>query len=286
VEALHRRNPRLIVTSTTAFGQSGPYAGYRWTDITAFAAGGQMSMTGDPDREPLMSAGHQAAYQGGIHAFGATLAGLYAVGVLEVGQHIDISAMECMAATLELYLSDYAYRGTDILSKRKGNASAATLGIFACADGYVGLHIMARNFASFTRVMGEEWMADDERFRDARARLLHNDELLAQVYAWAAGATREEIYRRAAEERCPMAPVLSIPEVLAHPHLEERESFRELDDPRAGKLTYPGPPFRPAEGAWQLRPAPRLGEHNAEIYGELLELGRRDLVRLRAAGVI
>ena len=102
VEALHRRNPRLIVTSATAFGQTGPYSGYRCTDLTAFAAGGQMALAGDPEREPLMNAGHQAAYQAGIHAFGATLTGLYAVGVLEVGQHIDCSAMECMAATLEL----------------------------------------------------------------------------------------------------------------------------------------------------------------------------------------
>ena len=286
VAALHRRNPRLIVTSATAFGQSGPYAGYRWTDLTAFAAGGQMALSGDPEREPLMNAGHQAAYQAGIHAFGATLAGLYAVGVLEVGQHIDISAMECMAATLELYLADYAYRGTDVLSKRRGNVLSATLGLFPCADGYVGVHVMARNFPSFTRVLGAEWMLEDERFRGARARLRHDDELSAHVYAWAAGLTRQEIYRRAGEERCTLAPVLSIPEVLAQPHLRARESFRSLADPRAGDLSYPGPPFRAGEDGWELRPAPRLGEHNASVYGELLGLERRDLVRLRAAGVV
>ncbi len=83
-----------------------------------------------------------------------------------------------------------------------------------------------------------------------------------------------------------MAPVFTIPEVLAQPHLRARASFRTLEDPRAGELTYPGPPFRPGEGEWALRPAPRLGEHNAEVFGELLGLGRRDLVRLRAAGVI
>ena len=286
VDALHQRNPRLIVTSATAFGQSGPYSAYRSTDLTSFAAGGQMAVAGDPDREPLMAAGHQAAYQGGLHAFGATLAGLYSVGVIEVGQQIDISAMECMVATLELYLPDYVYRKTDILSQRRGNVASATLGIFPCADGYVGVHVMARNFPSFARVMGAEWMLEDERFRDARARLRSNDELLAEVYAWAAGATREEIYRRAGEERCTLAPVLTISEVLAEPHLRARKSFQELDDPQAGRLTYPGPPFRPGEGRWELRPAPRLGQHNTSVYEELLGLGRRDLPRLRAAGVI
>jgi crotonobetainyl-CoA:carnitine CoA-transferase CaiB-like acyl-CoA transferase len=286
VEALHRRNPRLLVTSVTAFGQSGPYAGYRWTELTAFAAGGQLSITGDPDREPVTIAGHQASYQAGLHAFGATLAGLFSVGVIEVGQHIDIAAMECMAATLELFLPDYAYLGRDILTKRRGNILAATLGVFPCADGHVGVHIMPRNFPSFARVMGDESMLEDERFATNRARLRHNDELLAQVYAWAAGLTREEIYRRSGEERSSLSPVLTVPEVLAQPHLRERESLRELDNPRAGPLTYPGPPFRPGEGEWELRPAPRLGEHNAEVYGELLRLSRRDLVRLRAAGVI
>ncbi|MCH8815398.1 MAG: CoA transferase [Chloroflexi bacterium] len=89
-KALQQRNPRLMITSATAFGRSGAYAAYRETELTAFAAGGQMSMTGDGEREPLITAGYPAAFQGGLHAFGATLAGLYAVGVLEVGQHIDI----------------------------------------------------------------------------------------------------------------------------------------------------------------------------------------------------
>lgn len=288
VEALHQRNPRLMVTSVSAFGRSGPYAGYRTEEITSFAAGGQLSVSGDADRGPLMQAGHQASFQAGLHAFGATLAGLYSVGIIEVGQHIDIAAMECMAATLELYLSDYAYRKSDALQRRRGNVFAATLGVFPCADGYVGIHVMARNFAAFAKLMDAEWMLEDERFRDARARQVHNDELLAHVYGWAAGHTREEIYRRSAELGLPMGVVLSVPEVLKQPHLLARESFRVLDDPprRVEGLRYPGPPFRSAEGEWRLRPAPRLGEHNAQVYGELLGLTPRHLVRLRAAGVV
>ncbi len=286
VEAIHRRNPRLLVTSVTAFGQSGPYADRRWSDLTAYASGGQMSLMGDAGRQPLMPAGYQASYQAGLHAFGATLAGLYSVGVIEAGQQIDIAAMECMAATLELYLPDFVYRQSDVLTKRRGNLTSATIGIVPCADGYLGLHTMPRNFPAFARLMDAEWMLEDERFRDARSRLIHNDEFLAVVYGWAAGVTREEAYRRSAEVRCPLAAVFSIPEVLQQPHLRERASFRDLDDPRAGRLTYPGPPFRPAEGGWELRPAPRLGEHNASAYGELLGLAPGDLVRLRATGVV
>jgi CoA:oxalate CoA-transferase len=286
VEALHQRHPRLIITSVTAFGQTGPYAGHRWSELTAFAAGGQMSLCGNPDREPLMPAGHQGSYQAGIHAFGATLAGLLSVGVIEVGQHIDIAAMECLASTLELYLPDYTYIGREALTKRRGNILSPTLGVFPCADGYVGVHVMSRNFPSFARVMGTEWMLEEERFRSERDRLIHADEILANVYAWAAERTRAEIYQRAGEERSTIAPILTIPEVLEQTHLRERQAFRELDDPRAGTLTYTGPPFRPSEGEWELRPAPRLGEHNVAVYGELLDLSAQDIVLLRQAGVI
>jgi CoA:oxalate CoA-transferase len=285
-EALHQRNPRLIVTSVTAFGQRGPYASHHWRELTAFAAGGQMSLCGNPDREPLIPAGHQGSYQAGIHAFGATLAGLLSVGVTEIGQHIDIAEMECLASTLELYLPDYTYIGRDILTKRRGNILSPTLGIFPCADGYVGVHVMSRNFPSFGRVMGHDWMVDDERLRTERGRLINNDEILAHIYAWAAEHTREEIYRRAGEERSTIAPVLTIPEVMQQPQLLAREAFRTLDDPRAGAITYTGPPFRPSEGDWELRPAPRLGEHNASVYSELLDLTPQEIVALRQAGVI
>jgi crotonobetainyl-CoA:carnitine CoA-transferase CaiB-like acyl-CoA transferase len=206
--------------------------------------------------------------------------------VIEIGQHIEIAEMEALASTLELYLPDYTYIGRDILTKRRGNILSPTLGIFPCADGYVGVHVMSRNFPSFARVMGTEWMLEDERFRGERDRLIHSDEIMATIYAWTAERTREQIYQRAGEERSTIAPVLTIPEVLEQPHLRERDAFRKLDDPRAGTLTYTGPPFRPGEGEWQLRPAPRLGEHNSDVYGEMLELSAQEIVLLRQSGVI
>jgi crotonobetainyl-CoA:carnitine CoA-transferase CaiB-like acyl-CoA transferase len=286
VDMMEHRNPRILTTSVTAFGGDGPYAAYRASELTAFAAGGQHSITGDPDREPVAIAGHQASYQAGLHAFGATLAGLFSVGIIEVGQHMDISAMECMASTIELYLPDYAYFKREILTKRRGNIVSAIIGVFPCADGHVGVHVMPRNFPSLARTMDDESMLTDERFATNRARLANNDELLARIYAWTAAHTRAELYQRSGEERSGIAPVFTIPEVLEQPHLRERGAIRELDDPRGVTLTYPGPPFRSAEGEWELRPAPRLGEHNAAVYEELLELSGADLARLRAAGVV
>lgn len=285
-EEFWRANPRLLITSVSAFGRSGPWAGWRATNLTAFAAGGQMSVTGDPDREPLVNAGHQAEYQAGLSAFAATLAGLWGVAVMEIGQHVDVGAMQGMAAALEAYLPDCAYLKRDALTKRRGNLVSAVLGVYPCADGYIGVHAMPRNFPALAQAIDMPWLAEDERFRDSRARLVHNDELAAHIYAWAAECTRSEVYRRAGECRAPVAPVNTIADVLASPHLRARGYFREVDHPAAGCLTYPGAPFRMGATPLVGGRAPLLGEHNEEVYGELLGLTRRDLVRLRSAGVI
>jgi crotonobetainyl-CoA:carnitine CoA-transferase CaiB-like acyl-CoA transferase len=289
---LARVNPRLIMVSVKPFGD-GRYGRWAAANLTSFAAGGQMYLTGDPDREPLLTGGSQAEYQAGMNAFAATLAALLGLAVMEVGQHVEVSAMECQACTLEIYLPDYAYRRSKALSGRRGNTNSAMIGLYPCQDGYLGVHAMARQFAALAQAMGREDLATDERFHDVRSRLLHNDELEAELYAWAATQTREEAYRRAGELRAPIAPALNLEEVLTSPQMRARRYFREVDHPAAGRCVYPGPPFRvtsgsPADDGWGWRAgrAPLLGEHNEEVFGELLGLERRDLVRLRAAGVI
>jgi len=274
------------------FGE-GPYGRWKATNLTSFASGGQMYLTGDPDREPLLTGGYQAEYQAGLNAFGATLAALLGLAVMEVGQHIEVSAMECQACVLEIYLPDYAYRRSAALSKRRGNVNSAVIGLYPCQDGYLGIHAMPRQFAALARAMGREDLLTDERFRDARSRLIHNDDLTAELYAWAATQTREEAHRWAGEYRAPLACVLNLQEVLDSPQMKARRYFQEVEHPEAGRCTYPGPPFRLTGGSqdneswgWRAGRAPLLGEHNEEVFGELLGLERRDLVRLRAVGIV
>ncbi len=285
-------NPRLLMISVKPFGD-GPYGRWKATNLTSFASGGQMYLTGDPDREPLLNGGYQADCQAGLNAFAAALTGLWGVGGMEVGQHVEVSAMECQACVLEVYQPHHAYTGSDVLSPRRGNQNSAVIGLYPCQDGHIGIHAMPRQFAALARAMGREDMLTDERFRTAFARLVHNDELLAELYAWAATQTRENAHRLAREFRAPLAPVLNLEEVLASPQMQSRRHFREVDHPVAGRWVYPGPPFRLTDGLlpdgnWRWRPgrAPLLGEHNEEVLGEMLGLERSDLVRLRASGVI
>jgi len=284
-EALRSIKRRIVLVSITPYGQRGPKAGWRATNLTSFASGGQMSLTGDPDREPLVNAGYQAEYQAGLQAFAAAAVAAHQADVSEVPQHVDISAQECMASALELYLPWWAYLKRDI-SKRGGNALSATLGVFPTADGHIGLHIMPRNWPWFARAMGREDLIDDPRFRDNHSRLKHNDELEAIVRAWAAGQKAKEIYRQAGAARAPIAFVHTLGDLLESEQLQARGYFQEVEHPVAGRRTYPGPPFRMSEVQWRAGRAPLLGEHNQEVYCGELALSAEELARLRAAGVV
>ena len=284
-EALRGIKRRIVLLSVTPFGQTGPRAGWPATNLTSFASGGMMSLTGEPDREPLVNGGSQAHYQAGLQGFAAAATAAFNADSLEVPQHIDLSAQECMASALELYLPWWAYLKRDI-SQRKGNVLSAVVGIYPAADGHLGFHIMPRNWPWFAKAMGREELVDDERFKPSHARLQNNDELEAIIYEWAGKQNAKELYESAGAERVPVAFVHSMSDLLASEQLRDRGYFQRVEHPVAGEQTYAGAPFRMADVEWQAGRAPLLGEHNDEFYCEELGLSHEALVRLRAAAVV
>lgn len=284
-EALRAIKKRIILVSITPFGQSGPRAAWLGTNLTALAASGQMSLTGDPEREPLASGGSQAEYQAGLNAFAAAAVAAYNADALEVPQHIDISLQECAAAILELYLPWWSYLKRDI-SGRRGNVLSAMVGIFPAREGYVGLQVMPRNWPAFASAIGRPELIDDERFKHNYSRLQNNDELEAIVYQWAGSADARSLYQQAAAAGAPVSFVHTIGDLLQSEQLRAREYFQRVDHPLAGPLVYPGSPFRLSELPWRPGRAPLLGEHNEDLYCGEMGLSREDLCRLRAAGVV
>jgi crotonobetainyl-CoA:carnitine CoA-transferase CaiB-like acyl-CoA transferase len=290
---LRRIKRRLILCSITPFGQDGPRAQWTATNLTSFASGGQMSLTGDPDREPLVNGGYQAEYQAGLQAFAATAVAAHNADVLEVPQHIDISAQECMASALELYLPWWAYLKRDI-SQRKGNLLSAMVGIYPAREGHIGLHIMPRNWPWFAKAIGRPELVDDPRFKDNFSRLQNNDVLEAIVHDWASQQDAMAVYQTAGASRAPITAVHSIGDLLESEHLRARTPtgartsgfFQRAEHPVAGALTYPGPQFRMSEVEWRAGRAPLLGGHNRELYCDEMGLTGADLGRLRAAGVV
>jgi CoA:oxalate CoA-transferase len=284
-EALRRIKRRIVLVSITPFGQTGPTAFWRATNLTSFASAGQMSLTGDPDREPLVPGGHQAQYQAGLHAFAAAAVAAFNADSLEVPQHLDISAQECMASALELYLPWWAYLKRDI-SRRRGNVLSAMVGVFPAKDGYLGLHIMPRNWPWFAKAIGRPELIEDERFKDAFSRLQNNDELEAIVYEWASRQDPREAYEAAGAARAPIAFVHTISDLFESNQLRSRDYFKRVEHPTAGETTLPGPPFRMSEVEPSAGRAPLLGEHNQELYCDEMGLTAVELVRLRTTGVV
>ncbi|HEV8573070.1 MAG TPA: CoA transferase [Dehalococcoidia bacterium] len=284
-EALRGIKRRIVLVSISPFGQTGPRAQWKATNLTSFASGGQMSLTGDPEREPLVAGGCQAEYQAGLQAFAAAAVAAYNADSLEVPQHVDISAQECMASALELYLPWWAYLKRDI-SQRRGNVLSAMVGVFPAEAGHIGIHIMPRNWPAFANAIGRPDLMEDERFKDNHSRLQHNDELEAIVYEWAGRQDAKQAYKAAGAAGVPIASVNTIRELLESEQLRARNYLQQIEHPIAGEQTHPGPPFRMSAVDWRPGRAPLLGEHNKELYCEEMGFSVQDLSRLNAAGVV
>jgi CoA:oxalate CoA-transferase len=283
---LRATNPRLVYVSLGAFGRTGPWSRWRATNLIAMAAGGQMELTGDPEREPLKPGGEQADYQLGLNGFSAALAGLWDALEHGEGDLVEISAQEVMASTLEGSLAAYAYSGREVWKERRGNVVSSMMGIYPCADGYLGIHAMPRNVPFLFRTMAREDLASDPRFNNPAGRLQNDDALRAEIYAWAADQKKHEIYARAGSMRGPIAFVHDMADLFSSPQLAERGFLRRVDHPVAGPLTYPGPPFQMSETPGRIDPAPLLGEHTLAVLRGRLGLGEDELRALSGQGVI
>jgi crotonobetainyl-CoA:carnitine CoA-transferase CaiB-like acyl-CoA transferase len=234
----------------------------------------------------LKNGGFQADYQCGLNGMVATVAGLWAAQRDGVGDDIDVAAMECMASTLELMLNQYCYTQTDLWSGRRGNIMSSVVGLYPCADGYIGIHAMPRNVPALARLMDSEWMLESEEFGTNAGRLAHEDELRAMVYAWAGDQRKKDVYERAGSLRAPVAYVHEMPDLFDSPQLAARGYLHTIEHPLAGAQTYPGAPWRMSETPWRARRAPLLGEHTETVLSEQLGLSPSDIAVLRGEGIV
>jgi crotonobetainyl-CoA:carnitine CoA-transferase CaiB-like acyl-CoA transferase len=297
--ALEQSHPRLVVASITPFGASGPRSGWRGRDLVAMAAGGYLSLNGDPDREPVAPYGPQAEHQAGSHAAIGIVAALRARARDGAGQAVDAAAAEASA-----FLTAGALQRFALMRRPQVRNGARPAGFAAnrlypstvrpCADGHVHVHCHNRFHDLISVLMHEPRLAAPEILDEP---LGHADEIDALMDRWLVSRTRAEAVGEAQELRVPMTEVLDPAEVLALEHLRERGFLGAAEHPVAGSVLRLGPPWREVErdartgsaaapAVPQAPRAPLLGEHNAAILRDELGLTARDLARLAAAGVV
>ncbi|MGH8011480.1 MAG: CaiB/BaiF CoA transferase family protein [Candidatus Binataceae bacterium] len=287
--ALTAKYPRLIVTSISMFGASGPYSNYNGYELTASNAGGWAYLSPGaspyPELPPLKCFGSQTDFQGGAHAAITTLAAYMRRLKSGKGQAIDVSEQECITAMLEMNLMHYTYAGRE--TSRLGQRALGPWFIADCQDGKIfALAVEEDQWQRLVEFMGNPEWAKEELFRDRLSRAQNMDALKALMSEWIAGWKTQDLYREAQALRIPFAPVNTMQQLYESPHLAERGFFTEIEQPGMGKLKIPGMPSRYGQTPWAIRrPAPSLGEHNQEVFRELGVPAAR-LDQLKTAGVI
>ncbi len=282
-------NPGVILLRISAYGQTGPYAGRPGFGRIAQAFGGLTYLAGDPDRPPVNPGSATLAdYAAGLFGAISVLAAKQHRDRSGRGQQIDISLYESIFRLCDVLALEHDALG--LVRERRGSSAHATPhNHYPTADGK-WIAIACTNDRIFRRLaaaMGDEAWGTDTDFATMEARVAHRDETERRVREWTARHPLVDLCAVLDEAEVPNCPINSIADIFANPQYRARGSLIGIDDPRVGRVRMPAPVPRFSETPARVsRPAPDVGEHNAEIYGELLGLGQGELDRLHGEGVI
>jgi|TARA_B100000315_G_scaffold175434_1_gene163950 crotonobetainyl-CoA:carnitine CoA-transferase CaiB-like acyl-CoA transferase len=278
-------NPGLVVTSITPFGQTGPYRDFEATDIVAYALSGLMYHSGDSDQPPLRNVLDQSFYVAGANAAAATQVALFARLTSGEGQHVDVAAIECLGAHLVQPVPYYNYMGA--VKGRRPVRGAGFEELMPARDGYVAPSVQgSQPWATIANLIGGEEL-QDEKFATGAGRVAHGEELKELLIKGLAQWDRMPLFLASGEQRLVFGMAQDAGDLADCPHLEARDFFVEVDHPVAGPVRYPGMAVRlPGESITASQPAPLLGQHNVQIFGQELGYSAEDLIALRQHNVI
>lgn len=279
-------NPRLIVATVTAFGETGPDRECPGGDLIANAAGGLASLTGDPARAPLRPGGDQGEHIAALHAAVALMAAVIARDTGGPAVRVDVSAQESVASVLENAMEFALMEGREV-ARQNGRHPISWPGrIFPCRDGAVVISCgsAAQARACFTLV-GDDEMAADPVLEDRDVRRANADRLEARLIDRLRQYDRDDLFRRGQALGIPIGLVHTAESLLDDPQLRHDGFFRHAEHPHVGRYVDTGPAFRMGGLAPGHRPAPRLGEHTGEVLAEI-GLGAEACRRLASDGVV
>jgi crotonobetainyl-CoA:carnitine CoA-transferase CaiB-like acyl-CoA transferase len=284
-DVLAQTNPNLVVISITPFGQTGPYSGWNGYDLNAYHLSGASSRyCGRPGEAPLEHGTFAADYFGGVAAASWGLAAAYGRDVIGTGQQIDVSCAEAIAAAFVggQNIGGLAQDGNFDKRTGVGMPLGAPATIVPCQDGHVWmLALEPGQWNGLREVMGNPEWADLEIFQDMFARAQNADVIYPFIEEWAMQHSKMEIMDKCQAAGCPITAVFTIAEAAEHPHLRARHYFVDVEHPELGVVKTLGAPFKlPESPGGPTQPAPLLGQHNEEVYGDWLGLDEGAIRRL------
>ena len=300
--ALNEINPRIVLTSITPFGQTGPYSSYNAPDLITMSMSGYVYLCGDSDRPPVRFSNDQSYLQGSLQAAVGTLIAHYHREISGEGQHVDVSMQESMVWALCYAPHDW------YLLKELGHAREGGLWrrfglvyrvIWPCEDGWVAYRLLmaqpgATAMNELVASMNAEGLGQDMKGIDWSALSFDQvsqeeiDRWEKEIGRYFLKHTKRELHEEAVRQGNVLQPVNTPKDIFESPQLAARDFWVEVEHPELGaSITYPGPYFKSTGTAWYKgHRAPFTGEHNDAIYGTELGFSREELFALKRANVI
>lgn len=287
-EELKKVNPGIIYGAVSGFGHYGPYTLRPGYDVIGQASSGLMSVTGWPDGGPTRIGTAMADSLAGYSLAIGLLAALQYRNQTGIGQKVDIGMMDAGIASMQIIYPIYTMGGR--IPERIGNRyeSNYPTDTFRTKDGMIV--IGAANdklWQKLCEVMGRKDLAEDERYDKNPKRVERCREIKPVIEAWTLNNSSEEAMEQLLQAGVPASPINNLEQVVHDPHANAREMFVHVEHPVAGDTLLNGSQFKMTVTDPVIdTPAPLLGQHNEEVYKELLGFDTNQLEELKKQGVI
>jgi len=289
-EALKKINPKIVMCSISAAGQTGPLRNRPGYDFIGAAFAGVTGLLGEPDRPPIVPTMAIGDVSTGVAAAMAVGFALLNAARTGQGQYLDASLTDTYFHMHELCVPIISIRKEKFSPRRNGSQhpTGSPSGVFKCPGGYIMLLVQQHEFPRLAAAMGRPELAQDERFKSNGRRVRNNEALKEIIENWfATFPDRDSVVAELDKFRVPCGPVHSLEEAMAHPHLRERKTVRRVSDPAFGEFDIPGLPVK--FSAWPDRTdlkASRLGEDNDAVLREMIGIADAELRDLYTNGVL
>lgn len=287
-ESVKAINPAVIYASVSGFGQTGPYRDRKGYDPIVQAMGGIMSVTGEEDGMPCKVGVPIGDLGAALFASQAILASLFHRQRTGEGQYIDVSMLDGQVTLLSVQAAILFADGTVPRALGRSHPGRVPSTVFTTKDGK-HVHLVANDnqWPRFCELLGVPELGQDERFRRARDRVTHRDEIMPALIGAVGSLTRSEVEERLNAEGIPCGPINSIAEVVEDPQVIARGMVQSFVHPAVGEVRALGWPFRFSTlDVGISSPPPMLGEHSRAILSDHLNLSPEEIADLEDRGII
>jgi crotonobetainyl-CoA:carnitine CoA-transferase CaiB-like acyl-CoA transferase len=290
-EVLKAINPKIIMCSISALGQTGPLADDAGFDFIGQAYAGITSLIGEEHGPPYMPMVAIGDVSTGAHAMGAIACALLHRERTGQGQYIDVSLLDTYfhCQTIGVQLCSASQGTRELKASGLHHSLACPAGVFKGQKRWIIILAMTdKQWVSLCEAIGEPELGADARFARARDRVQRRDVIIQMIEDWLAVMPSDDAsVEMLRSHRVPVAPILSVREAMEHPHLIARGTVRTVKDPILGEFKIPGFPLRFSGYPEELEfDAPMLGEHNASILEEYLGYTPAHVIELEKSGVL